>query len=174
MTAVNPRLVGLRAGSLGGGFVVYDETIQLNENVYVLFYSVTAKGIDVWRRGLARGSYRACSADDPRADTWFEAYSDWRQRAETEVTEKHSIIQRNQSRIIAKHRGYAETYGYLGYRYTRDPVVREPDCLACGHGLSSYGTLECLRCHWVICHSCGACGCGWSGQAAESWVEDCA
>lgn len=153
----------LHAGSVAGKFVVYDPAIQLEENIFVLFYSITTNGIDIWRRGLAQRSYQACSKIDPRLGTWFDAYLLWRVGAEAEVAKKRSTIQRNQSRIIAKHKARAESYGYIGSHYVRHPVVREPDCLACGHGLSSYGALECLRCHWVVCHSCGACGCGWLG-----------
>ena len=41
-----------------------------------------------------------------------------------------------------------------------DRVHRTTGCYECKSGLDNEIDLECPRCSWIICTSCGACGCG--------------
>ena len=41
-----------------------------------------------------------------------------------------------------------------------DQAHRTIGCYACKSGLDNEIDLECPRCSWIICTSCGACGCG--------------
>lgn len=69
------------------------------------------------------------------------------------LIEKHGEFLRRRGidpSIIPAH-GLARIY---------DQAHRTTGCYECKSGLDNEIDLECPRCSWIICTSCGACGCG--------------
>lgn len=66
-----------------------------------------------------------------------------------------------QARVAKKHQKYLERKGFDDKGRGRIQFSRRFDvCHGC-HGLvDNRVDLECIGCGWIICSTCGACGCG--------------
>jgi hypothetical protein len=68
--------------------------------------------------------------------------------------------------LLKKHRTYLSKVRpnepYLGARPPETPNSQyENHCHGCVTSIFG-GNYRCVRCNWVVCQNCGACGCGWS------------
>lgn len=70
-------------------------------------------------------------------------------------------------KLLERHRNSVEKSGhiYLGVRENNTPRRRRiTHCYACKQRIDNTIDIECLACNWILC-ICGACGCGFQGQA---------
>lgn len=79
---------------------------------------------------------------------------------------------RRRKAVISAHAGFLKARG-LDNKGTRQ-ITREhrvTHCYACKEHLDNAIDVECAACGWIICGTCGACGCGYPG-IAEHEVDD--
>ena len=72
-------------------------------------------------------------------------------------------MEKYQAYLKAKHKGFLKIINkeYSGVRSSKFKN-RHTHCYKCKSEIDSRYDMECIACGWVICNSCGACGCGYS------------
>ncbi len=151
----------LWAGSLRATRVVYDPSIQVSDNIYAIFYAVRTESLEIWRRALARSlaTREFATADRLEASEWLETYAIWKTRNCLEIERKQESVRNSQLRIVGLHTNFVGSQ-CRGFQFVEAVERSEPECRKCHRTLATVATLVCLGCRWIICHDCGACGCG--------------
>ena len=164
-TANNPR-----AGVLNGIAVVYDPNIQVPKSRWVLLYAVPHKRLIPYHKAHVRSVAQAHSDHEARLRA-LGAYSNWRQTTASSVLEdaaedirrKDTFLSEKLAKIIETHRCRLTDHS-LPYRGVTEPDgrgrIRNALCRECHRAIGTEAHLICNTCNWIICLSCGVCGCG--------------
>jgi hypothetical protein len=161
----------LWAGSLRATRVVYDPGIQVSDNIYAIFFAVRTESLDIWRRALAKSIAKKefATTDHAEASQWLERYAGWKTCNHLEIEQKQESVRSSQLRIVGMHRAFVvgdSMREYKGFLFVEEAKRRDPECRKCSSGLATVASLKCLDCGWIICHNCGACGCGWGQESS--------
>lgn len=138
----------LRIGrTLFSKLLVYDSRNQhaVTSKDYVRLFDVGANSVDEYRKSKIRLQWEKATASDKRRA--IDAYNEF--------------LGKN---VTTRHKQFLKGKGVASYPGTRNSQrKRAAQCYSCTSGVSTMSNLECVSCGWLIC-SCGACGCGYTGQ----------
>lgn len=162
-------------GSLNGMHVVYDPKIQVPGSRWVLLYQVRRNGLIPYTKAHARSVLHPIS--DPESSlSALKAYENWRRTvtdstltdAESDIRRKDEYLEVRVASAMAMHRRCLEKVA-IPYNGTTEPdgrgVIRNTACRGCHRDIGTEAHLLCNRCGWIVCMSCGTCGCGWEGPS---------
>lgn len=105
----------------------------------------------------------------------LQAYENWRRTvAPSELTNAQSDVRRKDEHLseklaaaIAMHRHRLKEVD-IPYGGTTEPdgrgPIRNTVCRGCHRDIGTEAHLKCNQCTWIVCLSCGACGCGWAAR----------
>jgi hypothetical protein len=165
----------LWCGSLNGLHVVYDPKIQIPGSRWVLLFQVRLNRLLPYTRAHARSVLHQISDPESRLGA-LKAYENWRQtatdsmlaNAASDIRRKDEHLEKRLAHATAMHRGSLEKMA-VPYKGTTEPdgrgVIRNTTCRGCHRDMGTEAHLICNRCGWILCISCGTCGCGWEGSS---------
>lgn len=155
--------------------VVYDPGIQVPGSRWVLLFQVRRNGLIPYTKAHARSVAHPLGDSESRLSA-LKAYENWRRTMMTSVlTNAHDDVRRKDEHLakklaaaIAMHRHHLEKAA-IPNSGTTEPdgrgVIQNKVCRGCGRHIGTEAHLECNRCGWIVCLSCGTCGCGWEGPS---------
>jgi hypothetical protein len=156
-------------GTLNGIAVVFDPRIQVQESRWVVLYAVPHKRLIPYQRSHARSVTHPCEDAELRRAA-MAAYEAWRratpesvlEAAAADIRHKDEVLARKLAQVIVTHRRRLEEHSRI-YRGTTEPDgrghIRNASCRECHRAIGSDTHLVCNACGWIICSSCGTCGC---------------
>jgi hypothetical protein len=160
-------------GSLNGMHVVYDPKIQVPGSRWVLLFQVRRNGLIPYTKAHARSVLHPISDLESRLSA-LKAYEYWHRTAThltladaaSDIRRKDEYLEKKLANAIAMHRHCLERVA-IPYGGITEPdgrgVIRNTVCRGCHRDIGTEAHLLCNRCGWIVCLSCGACGCGWEG-----------
>jgi len=82
-----------------------------------------------------------------------------KQIIDAEINQNIEVYQKD---IQEKHKAFLKTKGKQ-FSETRPSSShhRESHCYNCKSAVDNKFDVECIACGWIVCNSCGACGCGY-------------
>ena len=158
----------LWAGAINGFHAVLDPSIQVEDSRWILLFLVAHGRLVAYERAHARSVTRSLDASDKLSAC--EAYRQWRASQDPVIIEAAIASLRQKDATTAKrislateiHRKRIEK-AHITYCGVIEPDgrgnVRTAECHDCHRPLGGEAHLECAGCHWIVCSSCGACGC---------------
>ncbi len=147
------------------GAVVFDESIQLNDES-VLLYVLEQNDVKKYIASEIRPMLRK-ETNSEHMDKLSKKYRSWKQfyssRLKNLVKEKPFSYQEAKDNAEAEHRKKLEKLGlpYKGINVNSTKSHRSTNCYDCKANIDNAINLECKACGWILCE-CGACGCGYS------------
>lgn len=156
--------------SLNRMHVVYDPGIQVPGSRWVLLFQVRRNGLIPYTKAHARSVARPLGDPESRSRV-LKAYENWRRAitpsvltdAQIDIRRKDEHLAKKMAAAIAMHRHHLEEVA-IAYSGTTEPdgrgVIRNAACRGCHRAIGTEAHLECNRCGWIVCLSCGTCGCG--------------
>jgi hypothetical protein len=160
----------LWVGALNGMHVVYDPEIQIPESRWVLLFQVRRNGLIPYHKPHARSVLNSLSDPDTRVEI-LQAYEAWRRTATqsllddaaNDVRRKDEHLKERLANALAMHRRSLEKVS-IAYCGVTEPdgrgVIRNAVCRGCHRDIGTDAHLLCNGCGWILCLSCGVCGCG--------------
>ena len=168
MSTEHPKLW---IGSVNGALIVHDPSLQLKGSLHVAVFMVRFSRIDHYKRTHIRGVSRGLEPDHSERPYCLRTYGAWRsarsqqdiQAILAQTTRLDEKLRGRYDEVRVKHRAFVTNSGYHHYAGAELPMAsaatRDAHCRVCAELLISESSLECLSCHWIVCSSCGACGC---------------
>lgn len=159
-------------GKMNDQYVIYDPNVQLDESIWVSLYFRAHKNYVPYVKNHARNIITRISPTHEEYSRTVNSYEEWLQKdKELKITDAIDDIKnreiKSQKRIKelkASHRNHVEQAGtkYLGVSQApKAQNVRTTVCYSCHKTISSDINLKCNSCGWIVCSSCGVCGCGY-------------
>lgn len=164
----------LWCASVGEMHVVYDPGIQVPGSRWVLLFQARRNGLLAYTKAHARSVARSLGDSKSRLNV-LQAYENWRRTvAPSELTNAQSDVRRKDEHLseklaaaIAMHRHRLKEVD-IPYGGTTEPdgrgPIRNTVCRGCHRDIGTEAHLKCNQCTWIVCLSCGACGCGWAAR----------
>ena len=161
-------------GVLNGMHVVYDPKIQVPGSRWVLLFQARRNALIAYTKAHARSVLDPMSKPESRASA-LKAYEDWRQTvthsiledAKSDLHRKDEKLERKLANAIEMHRRCVEKLA-MPYNGVTEPdgrgAIRNTVCRGCHRDIGTEAHLGCNRCGWILCLSCGTCGCGWESS----------
>jgi hypothetical protein len=160
----------LWVGSIKGLHAVFDLALQSNDSRWVLLYLVVRNGPAFYRRSHARAHAKKHSINHAEYQNNIERYKSWREQVTDEelsqfsksLEEKDLETQAEIEKATKLHEQFLATIGAASHGVEEprgDQPLRQTYCMNCQHLLSSDTDLQCVRCSYLACPKCGACGC---------------
>ena len=169
----------LWVGAINGAHVVYDPGLQVPGSLWVLLYLVNRQAPIPYRRRHARTVAIKHDASHPERARNLERYLAWRgalnsQKLEdlfSDIRRKDRTFELEMEVTRSKHEAFLRPRGekYVGaVEPQASAFVRNANCMQCHRAVGSDLNLECKACRWIVCPSCGACGCGFTSTSANN------
>jgi len=161
-------------GVLNGMHVVYDPKIQVRGSRWVLLFQARRNALIAYTKAHARSVLDPMSKPESRAGA-LQAYENWRQTvahsiladAQSDIRRKDENLARKLANATEMHRRCVEKLA-IPYSGVTEPdgrgPIRNTVCRGCHRDIGTEAHLGCNRCGWILCLSCGTCGCGWEGS----------
>jgi hypothetical protein len=155
--------------------VVYDPKIQVRGSRWVLLFQVRRNGLIPYTKAHARSVLLPIDDSETRMGA-LQAYENWRSTvahsiltdAETDVRRKDEHLEKKLAAAMAMHRRCLERAA-IPYRGITEPdgrgAIRNTVCRGCHRDIGTEAHIVCNQCRWIVCLSCGTCGCGWEGSS---------
>lgn len=168
----------LWVGAINGMHVVFDPQLQRDGSRWVLLYLVVHGKVVAYRRRHARTVVRKHVQEHPQREANLAHYRAWRVNLSTEAFQslredlrrKDATVEREIANTEQLHKRFL-SLPPTAYPGTSEPsrtsFVRNAECLQCHRALGSDLNIECKACHWMICRTCGACGCKFIPRVAS-------
>lgn len=168
----------LWVGAINGVHVVFDPQIQINGSRWVLLYLVAHGKVVAYRRRHARTVVQRHAREHPQREANLAHYRSWRLGLSAEALEalredlrrKDATLEQEIASTEQLHKRFL-SLAPTAYPGTREPsgtsLVRSAECLQCHRALGSDLNIECNTCHWMVCRTCGACGCRFTSRIAH-------
>lgn len=159
-------------GALNGMHVIYDPAVQLPGSECVLLFQTRLKRFIVYHKPHAR-SVLVRIDDSEKATAALAVYLEWRRAAipkaledaQNEARSKNAHLEERRNVAVTMHRRRLEHAGFA-YKGVTVPdgrgEIRSTICRGCHRAVGTESHLLCNGCGWIVCMSCGTCGCGWS------------
>ncbi|HNV60150.1 MAG TPA: hypothetical protein PKH72_10890 [Rhodoferax sp.] len=159
-----------RVGAINGLHVVFDPQLQLADSKWVSLFSIIRNEMMMYQRRYAKTVCQLHQLSHPKYQENLEIYRAWRSAISPENLEDLFIELRVKDANLrdwvgATERMHKEFLSKSGKPY---PGIREPNggnsnrganCNVCKTFLGSEFNVNCKACGWMVCSSCGACGC---------------
>lgn len=175
---MNAASEALWVGAINGTHVVFDPQLQSESSRWVFLYLVAHGKAVAYRRRHARTVVQKHAREHPSYEANLAHYRAWRINLSPEAVEAlREELQRKDATVVQEianteqlHKRFL-SLAPTAYPGTCEPsptdVVRHAECLQCHGALGSDLNVECKACHWMVCRSCGACGCRFTPKAAS-------
>lgn len=127
-----------------GEIVVYDHRLQdRRDNQRVILWSRQSGRLDRYFKDVAKPNLKGLS--DMKL-------------AKKVISEYEQFIS---NEVQARHKEFLRKIGrpFIGVRFADDSKHRTAHCYHCKNELDNSVDLECMKCGWILCFYCGACGC---------------
>lgn len=160
----------LWVGAINGMHVVFDPQLQSDGSRWVLLYMVAHGRVVAYRRRHARTVVQKHALEHPQHEANLAHYRSWRAGLSAEALQflredllrKDATVEREIANTEQLHMRFL-SLAPTAYPGTREPsrpgFVRNAECLQCHRALGSDLNIECKACNWMVCRTCGACGC---------------
>lgn len=173
--ALMDKETDLWCASVNRMHVVYDPGIQVPGSRWVLLFQVRRNGLIPYTKAHARSVVQRLGDSESRLSA-LKAYENWRRTitssvvtsAQSDLRRKDEHLAKKMAAAIAMHRHRLEELA-VPYSGTTEPDgrgdIRDAVCRGCRRDIGTEAHLGCNRCGWIVCLSCGTCGCGWEGPS---------
>jgi hypothetical protein len=164
--------VGQEADSV----LVFDPESQVKGSGFVLLWNAKTRQLETYLARLLRSHVK--KVDDATAAPAAAAYQAWLATSRVKVSKERAYLTARLDReqeeaakarvaLLTPQERHKEFLSALGLDYTgvrkamKGWKHRTTHCYACKAELDNSWDTECNSCDWIICPTCGACGCGY-------------
>ena len=176
---MNTSPEALWVGAINGMHVVFDPQQQAEGSRWVLLYIVVHGKVIAYRRRHARTVVQKQAQDHPQLAAKLANYRAWRsplyggafESLREDLRRKDATVEQEIANTERLHRQFLSPSltAYPGAcEPSRTSFVRNAECLQCHRAPGSDLNLECKTCHWMVCRTCGACGCRFTPQQTDN------